>query len=92
MNFDKLATFGSAKLNYFSDGSKTTLSHWISAETVGEKTHYLPAGQPTAVNAAVWNPFFLIGIKGPAQLGGDQEYAVTFAMEWTFDLTFRGTR
>lgn len=92
LTWDKLCTYGSCKLNYYTPGAKTTQIHWIAAETIGEKTSYVPCETPTTNNSALFDPYFFIGIKGPQPLGQGQAYALNFAMEWSFDITFRGTR
>lgn len=92
LTYDAMCTYGSAKTNYYNINSKTIMNHFIAAETIGEKTSFIPTRTPVATGPTLWNPHFLIGIKGPAQLGEDQEYALNCNIEWTFDVTFRGTR
>lgn len=41
MVFDQLASYGSAKLGYYAPSTKTSMTHFIAAETIGEKTAYL---------------------------------------------------
>ena len=72
-------------------GAKTTMSHWIGAETIGEKTQYMKVDD-MANSATAWNPSFGIGIKSPVAATADNEYLVYYAIEWSFDVTFRGTR
>lgn len=92
VNWTKLCTYGSAKTNYVTPGAKTTMTHWIAAETIGEKTSYIPCEVPTTNNSALFDPYLFIGITGPQELGQGQAYSLTYAMEWSFDITFRGTR
>lgn len=92
LTWDQLSSYGSAKLGYYTTSSKTSMSHFIAAETIAEKSSYIPTDDATVVNTALWNPELLLGIKGPAALGDQQAYALTYAIEWTFDCTFRGTR
>ena len=92
MVFDQLASYGSAKLGYYAPNTKTTMTHFIAAETIGEKTAYINTHSATDQNSAIWNPYFLIGFKGPNELGPNMAYVLDFAIEWTFDITFRGVR
>ena len=92
MTYDELCSYGSAKVNYYTGNAKTTMTHFIGAESLGEKSAFLPTYEATTANTAVWAPHFLIGVKGPAALGEGQGYAFNYAMEWSFDVTFRGTR
>lgn len=92
MTYDKLTSYGSTKLVYYTQGGKTNITHFIAAETIGEKTAYIPTDFPGATAATLWDPYLLFGIKGPAALGEDEEYLLAYALEWSFDVTFRGTR
>lgn len=92
LTYDSLCTYGSAKINYYSMNAKTVQTHFIAAETIGEKSSFIPTRTPVATGPTLWNPHFLLGIRGPAALGENQEYMLNFTLEWTFDITFRGTR
>lgn len=92
LSYDVIATYGSAKLNYFATGTKTTMNHFIAAETISEKSCYIQTEFPEDVNVSVWRPIFLMGAKAPAQVTQGNTYTLSYALEWSFDLTFRGTR
>lgn len=65
LTFDEVASYGSAKIGYFIGTSKTTMTHFIAAETIGEKTAYCPTGnEPRWPNA--WHPYLNMAIKSPA--------------------------
>lgn len=84
------SSYGSAKVNYLMPGARTTQTHFIAAETIGEKTDYLPTGNE--IHSYAWYPVLIWAIKAPATVQQDQTYSVNYAIEWSFDVTFRGTR
>lgn len=54
-NYAAATSYGSAKLNIFTTSTKTTLTHYIGAETIGEKTQYMQTSDITQGPFA-WNP------------------------------------
>jgi hypothetical protein len=47
LTFEKVSSYGSAKTNYYNINTKTVQTHWIGAETIGEKTAYISTLTPT---------------------------------------------
>lgn len=44
-------------------GARTTQTHFIAAETIGEKTDYCPTGNENY--ALAWQPYLILAIKAP---------------------------
>lgn len=88
----KAVSYGSAKTNYFMGGGKTTLTHFIAAETIGEKTQYMPTQDILNAPNMSWKPMLIFGIAAPANAGAQDNWYTNFAIEFAFDCTFRGTR
>lgn len=57
------SSYGSAKINYLMPGARTTQTHFIAAETIGEKTDYCPTGNENY--APAWQPYLILAIKAP---------------------------
>ena len=65
--FAKAITYGSAKTNYFATGTKTVISHYIGAETIGEKTQYLSTAD-LLLNDFAWKPYLIFGVCAPSEV------------------------
>lgn len=63
MTYEMCSSYGSAKVNYLMPGARTSLTHFIAAETIGEKTDYCPTGNEN--HSYAWYPIFVCAIKAP---------------------------
>lgn len=99
LTFSEVSSYGSALTRPLTQGANFGVTRYLYASTMAEKSQYVATSDLDSIigdyevdgsEANAFKPILLMAIYSASTTTAQQE--LKFNIEWTFDVTFRGTR